>query len=185
MHTFLNIRRVSHQTMVKIKSKVLQLNLKKKDNENDLKFLGDKRDRPLSSPNKNYRHKSNKATAQNKKNIINNRLKRKEKNFPTSQVNIDMIFLYKPYVELPDLSEYLNQVIEIRLEKCYINWNNPCVMARKIWGTDNYTSNSDAVCILFHSQFMTMEEIKRKNFEFVSLFCTVGKGNFFQKTKNS
>jgi hypothetical protein len=48
-------------------------------------------------------------------------------------------------------------------------------MARKIWGTDNYTSNSDAICMLFHTQFMNYEEFRRKNFEFYSLFCQVAK----------
>ena len=50
-------------------------------------------------------------------------------------------------------------------------------MARKIWGTDNYTSNSDAICMLFHTQFMNYEEFRRKNFEFYSLFCQVAKRN--------
>lgn len=85
------------------------------------------------------------------------------------------VFLYKPDAELPDLSAYLNQTIEVRIEKKYVSRDNPNVIKRKIWGSENYTSHSDLVCILLHFTKFNIDELNHKNREGVNLFLTVGK----------
>jgi hypothetical protein len=86
------------------------------------------------------------------------------------------IFLYKPDAELPDLSNYLNQTIEIKIERKYISKDNPNVVKRKIWGAENYTSNSDMVCILFHfNKFNYDDFISSKLRDGVNLYISVGK----------
>lgn len=60
-------------------------------------------------------------------------------------------FLYKPFIELPNLSEFVGSFIEMRIEACYLNHFNPAIVKRNLWGNDFYTSNSDAVCILIHT----------------------------------
>lgn len=60
-------------------------------------------------------------------------------------------FLYKPFVELPNLSEFVGSFIEMRIEACYLTHFNPAIIKRNLWGNDVYTSNSDIVCILVHS----------------------------------
>ena len=60
-------------------------------------------------------------------------------------------FLYKPFIELPNLSEFVGSFIEMRIEACFLNHFNPAIVKRNLWGNDFYTSNSDAVCILIHT----------------------------------
>lgn len=86
------------------------------------------------------------------------------------------IFLYKPDAELPDLTNYLNQTIEVKIERKYISKDNPNVIKRKLWGVENYTSNSDMVCILFHFNKFNYEDfISSKLRDGVNLFISVGK----------
>lgn len=86
------------------------------------------------------------------------------------------IFLYKPDAELPDLSNYLGQSIEVKIERKFITKDNPNVLKRKLWGVENYTSNSDMVCILFHfNKFNFDEFISSKLRDGVNLYISVGK----------
>jgi len=86
------------------------------------------------------------------------------------------IFLYKPDAELPDLTNYLNQTIEVKIEKRYITRDNPNVIKRKFWGSETYTSNSDMVCVLLHFGKFSIEELNNKFRDGVNLFLSVGKG---------
>jgi len=64
-------------------------------------------------------------------------------------------FLYKPGVQLPDLFEFVNQTIEVRIGTEYINKHNQALLTHQIWGSETYTSHSDAVCILLHHGFIS------------------------------
>jgi len=57
-------------------------------------------------------------------------------------------FLYKPMVPLPDLSEYTQRWIEVRVHKAYVSRQNKALRHRVFFGVDQYTSDSDIVCIL-------------------------------------
>jgi hypothetical protein len=57
-------------------------------------------------------------------------------------------FLYKPFVPLPNLSEYLQELIEVRVYSEYLTKFNKAYLKRNFYGQDNYTSDSDIVCIL-------------------------------------
>lgn len=98
----------------------------------------------------------------------------------------DKIFLYKPFVPLPDLSEYVNSHIEIRIGIEYINLYNPTLVKRHIWGNESYTSNSDAVCILKHSGLIDFYNLPNKNHAGLSLICGVGRSrrNYTSFMKN-
>jgi hypothetical protein len=60
-------------------------------------------------------------------------------------------FLYKPFTPLPDLAPYLNKFIEVRVHKCYATRHNKAFRHRLFYGSDQYTSDSDIVCILQHT----------------------------------
>lgn len=45
----------------------------------------------------------------------------------------------------------------------------------KIYGTDDYTSNSDIVCILSHMGMISFHEIKKKRFEAIEVIFQVKK----------
>lgn len=60
-------------------------------------------------------------------------------------------FLYKPFYELPNLSQFIGKYIEVRIESAYLSHWNPAIVKRHIWGNDFYTSSSDAVCVLIHT----------------------------------
>lgn len=60
-------------------------------------------------------------------------------------------FLYRPNVPLPDLSEYTQRFIEVRVHKAYVCRQNKAVRHRAFYGCDQYTSDSDIVCILQHT----------------------------------
>ena len=59
-------------------------------------------------------------------------------------------FLYKPFHPLPNLQDYMQDVIEVRVYKEYLTKFNKAYMKRNFYGQDNYTSDSDVVCILQH-----------------------------------
>lgn len=92
------------------------------------------------------------------------------------------VFLYKPGVLLPDLSEHLNGMIEIRIAREYINKHNKELLKRSIWGSETFTSNSDAVCVLKHTGLVDFNNASLfKNNEGCSLFCKITKA---RKTYN-
>ncbi len=53
-----------------------------------------------------------------------------------------------PYLELPNLSDCVQNIIEVRVSRVYLTKMNKAFKDRNIWGTETYTSNSDIVCIL-------------------------------------
>lgn len=50
------------------------------------------------------------------------------------------------------------------------------MIERRIWGSDIYTSDSDAVCILQHSGFFKIKELPPSNIQGVSVYFRVSKG---------
>ena len=57
-------------------------------------------------------------------------------------------FLYRPELPLPNLSDYMQEIIEVRVYSEYLTKFNKAYRKRNFWGQDIYTSDSDAVCIL-------------------------------------
>lgn len=53
---------------------------------------------------------------------------------------------------LPDLTDYINKMIEVRVHKVYLTKDNRAVQQRAFFsnGQDVYSSDSDIVCILQH-----------------------------------
>jgi hypothetical protein len=84
--------------------------------------------------------------------------------------------LYLPYYPLPDLSDYIGELIEVRIASDYLSTSNKALMERRIWGSDIYTSDSDAVCILQHSGYFKIKELQPTNIEGVSVYFRVSKG---------
>jgi len=81
---------------------------------------------------------------------------------------------------LPDLSMYLNKFIEIRVHKSYLNRRNKAYRQRNFFGHDQYTSDSDIVCILQHSGHfnISVDEIEERqqilsNFESLAVVFKV------------
>ena len=58
--------------------------------------------------------------------------------------------MYKPFVPLPNLSEYFQDLIEVRVYVEYITKFNKAFVKRNFYGYENYTSDSDVVCIIHH-----------------------------------
>lgn len=85
-------------------------------------------------------------------------------------------FLYKPGVPWPDLSPYLQQLIEIRVAKEYINPKNKQVIARNLWGNDIYTSDSDIVAVIHHIGLINIWQDIPQIYEGVSVITRVTKG---------
>ncbi|CAK74753.1 unnamed protein product (macronuclear) [Paramecium tetraurelia] len=93
-------------------------------------------------------------------------------------------FLYKPGTELPNLSNFINQTIEIRIACEYVNKNNQALILRQIWGSNGvYASHSDAVCIGIHAGLLALGDLKLTGtfYQGISLSCKVIKG---KKTLN-
>ena len=59
-----------------------------------------------------------------------------------------LCFLYKPFLPLPNLAESIQQIIEVKVNKCYLTKFNKAVEKRNFYGNEIYTSDSDVVCIL-------------------------------------
>ncbi len=53
------------------------------------------------------------------------------------------------------------------------------MMKRNIWGCETYTSDSDAVCIIKHSDLYNPDQPFPKNYEGLAFYCKVAKGNAF------
>ncbi len=85
-------------------------------------------------------------------------------------------FLYLPYYPLPDLSEYIGEVIEVRISTEYLSKENKAFIEKRIWGSDIYTSDSDPVCILQHSGHFKIKDLPPSNFEGLSFYFRVSKG---------
>lgn len=115
--------------------------------------------------------------------VINNRQKDKK---VENDAEYEGIYLYKPGVELPSLYQFANQTIKIIIASEYIKRHNAELLKRNIYGTDPYTSNSDAVCILVHSGSININNFPSKRYEGVELICKVikPKKNYTGSFKN-
>lgn len=92
-------------------------------------------------------------------------------------------FLYKPMVPLPNLAPYIQRVIEIRVGREYMCKSNKAYRQRNFWGSDNYTSESDIVCILQHNSMFGINELPPDKIAGVAVYCRVTKGrNSYQST---
>lgn len=85
-------------------------------------------------------------------------------------------FLYLPFYPLPDLSEYLGEIIEVRISSEFLSKENKAFLEKRIWGSDIYTSDSDSVCILQHSGNFKIKDLPPTNIEGVSFYFRVSKG---------
>lgn len=85
-------------------------------------------------------------------------------------------FLYKPGVPWPDLTPYLQQLIEIRVAREYINPRNKQVIARHLWGNDVYTSDSDIVSVIHHVGLLNIWQELPTGCEGISVITRVTKG---------
>ena len=88
-------------------------------------------------------------------------------------------FLYRPFAELPNLSQYDKKIIEIRVPSEYMCKTNKAYRTRRFWGSDIYTANSDIVCILQHSSKFEIKDYPPTQSPGVAVFCRV------MKAKNS
>ena len=86
-------------------------------------------------------------------------------------------FLYRPNVPLPDLSEYTMKQIEVRVHKAYVCRQNKAVRHRAFYGVDQYTSDSDIVCILQHTGHLRVPDYETddQSFEGYSVVLKVMK----------
>ena len=85
-------------------------------------------------------------------------------------------FLYMPYYPLPDLSDYVGDLIEVRIASEFLSQSNKAFIERRIWGSDIYTSDSDPVCILQHSGYFQIKDLPPTDHKGVSLYLRVSKG---------
>jgi hypothetical protein len=97
-------------------------------------------------------------------------------------------FLYKPNMPLPDLYPFVNKFIEVRVHKCFVARTNKAFRHRHFYGTDQYSSDSDIVCILQHSGMLRVpdEEVFDESFEAYAVVLKVLKGrpNYKSLIKN-
>lgn len=85
-------------------------------------------------------------------------------------------FLYRPFMPLPNLNDYMGQIIEVRIDKCYLTKYNKGYKKRNFYGSDIYTSDSDPVCIICHVGAYTVTDEEPTDFEGVAVFFRVSKG---------
>lgn len=95
-------------------------------------------------------------------------------------------FLYKPGVPWPDLSPYLQQVIEIRVGREYVNPQNKQLVARNLWGNDIYTSDSDIVAVIQHMGLINVWQDISPSYEGIAVYTRVTKGraNYMSSIRN-
>jgi len=80
--------------------------------------------------------------------------------------------------------KHFSKKIKIRIAKEYLSPHNKELLKRDIWGSETFTSNSDAVCILKHSGLIDFANTAAlKNYEGVAFFCKITKGFFFLEKK--
>lgn len=84
--------------------------------------------------------------------------------------------MYKPGVPWPDLTPYLQQLIEIRIAREYINPQNKQVKERQLWGNEVYTSESDIVAAIHHMNFIDIWKELPGHYEGVAVIARVTKG---------
>ena len=77
---------------------------------------------------------------------------------------------------MPNLSEYMQELIEVRVFKEYLTKFNKAYTQRNFFGQDNYTSDSDAVCILQHVNWYRVQDDPPNDFEAISVYFRVQKG---------
>jgi Histone deacetylation protein Rxt3 len=82
-------------------------------------------------------------------------------------------------VPLPNLQDYQNELIEIRVFAEYLTKFNKAYMKRHFFGQDHYTSDSDIVCILHHVGVFKCTDEQPSDFEAISVLMRV------MKPKNS
>jgi len=99
----------------------------------------------------------------------------KEKNSGSKSIDIQPVasFLYRPGVPLPNLAPYIQNFIEIRVAAEYLSKGNKYFQKRSFWGNENYTSDSDIVCIVHHSGLMKIEDFPPNRVEGISVYCRV------------
>jgi hypothetical protein len=95
-------------------------------------------------------------------------------------------FLYKPGVPWPDLTPYLQQIIEIRVAREYISPRNKQLVARNLWGNDVYTSDSDIVAVIHHMGLLNVWSEIGSNYEGIAVYTRVTKGraNYASNIRN-
>lgn len=95
-------------------------------------------------------------------------------------------YLYKPFVPLPNLQDLLQEVIEVRIASAYLTKFNKAYAQRHFFGTEIYTSDSDAVCIFQHNTGNKIPDEEPRDFEAVALYFRVVKGrnNYTSSAKN-
>lgn len=91
-------------------------------------------------------------------------------------LSVKQRFLYKPFMPLPNLQDYLNEIIEVRVYKEYLTKFNKAYIKRIFYGQDIYTSDSDAVCILQHVGAYAMQDSPPTDFEAIAVYFRVVKG---------
>ena len=89
--------------------------------------------------------------------------------------NIVDSFIYHPDLELPDLSAYCGSHVEVKIERLYLTLLNKNVRKRRIFGKDEYTSDSDIACVLLHSGLAKAESVRRRSGDFLSAVFLVKK----------
>ena len=64
----------------------------------------------------------------------------------------------------------------MRIAAEYLCQENKALIEKRVWGSDIYTSDSDAVCILQHSGYFKIKDLAPTNIEGVSFYFRVSKG---------
>ena len=95
-------------------------------------------------------------------------------------------FLYNPGFPWPDLSGYLTHMVEIRVGREFLSFNNKEVSNARLWGTDVYTSDSDIVAVIQHAGLMDLSQPIPEQYEGVAVYIRVSKGrsNYVATFKN-
>lgn len=84
-------------------------------------------------------------------------------------------FLYKPFTLLPDLTDLIGKTIEVRVHKVYLTKFNKAVQLHQFYGNDNYSSDSDIVCILQHQGKINLSDQQPEGYEAVAVYFKVAK----------
>ena len=77
---------------------------------------------------------------------------------------------------MPNLSDYMSEVIEVRIFLEYLTTFNKAYKKKHFFGSDIYTSDSDAVCILQHVNVFKPTDQNPEDFEAISVYFRVMKG---------